>query len=256
MAQLKGTKDAQQRVQTLTAENTDLKQKLASAEKTVQEISEEKPKKEQELAGVRQQIEQLRQQLAASQKQNKDYEVTVASLRSQLEQAAGDLEKAKLTGANPEETARLIKENAMLRNIVVRERQEEARREQAKKLMLAEFDKLQIKSDTLNEQIELLAQPITKLTTEELALLRQPVVAISDDNPSAFKASFTFAKKSTSKPGKPEAPNEKSNASEPLGTRAHSSPMCPMMLWASPGRRKKISIAENIAQPRSSIRNS
>jgi hypothetical protein len=82
----------------------------------------------------------------------------------------------------------------MLRNIIVRERQEEARRDQAKKLMLSEFDKLQIKSETLTQQIQLLAQPVTRLTTDELALLRQPVVSISDDNPGAVKASFSFAK--------------------------------------------------------------
>ena len=90
---------------------------------------------------------------------------------------------AKTTGANAEETARLTKENEMLRAIVIRERQEEARRDQAKRLMLAEFDKLQIKSETLNQQIELLAQPVTKLSPEELALLRQPIVATSDGNP-------------------------------------------------------------------------
>jgi len=87
---------------------------------------------------------------------------------------------------------------------VVRERQEEARREQAKKLMLAEFDKLKIKSDTLNEQIALLAQPVTKLTDEELALLRQPVISISDESPNTVKASFTYAKPSTgNQPGEP-----------------------------------------------------
>src|SRR5438270_9994771 len=93
----------------------------------------------------------------------------------------------------------------MLRNIIVRERQEEARRDQAKKLMLAEFDKLQIKSETLTEQIQLLAQPVTRLTTDELALLRQPVVSMSDDNPGAVKASFTFAK-NTTKPAAPAVP--------------------------------------------------
>jgi Flp pilus assembly protein TadD len=198
---LKNSKQAQERVQVLVAENSDLKQKLASAEKTVREISEDKPKKEQEVADVKRQLEQLRQQLAASQKQNKEFEVTVADLRSQLEEASTALEKAKLTGANAEETARLTKENEMLRGIVVRERQEEARREQAKKLMLAEFEKLQIKSDTLNQQIELLAQPVTKLTSEELALLRQPVVAISDSAPGTLKASFTAPKNSASGPG-------------------------------------------------------
>src|SRR5437016_9782379 len=194
VAQLKGLKDTQQRVEVLVAENSDLKQKLADAEKTVREISADKPKKEQELADVKKQIVDLQSQLAASQKQNQTYETTVAQLRSQLDDASKQLEQVKLVGATPEETAKLTKENEMLRNIIVRERQEEARRDQSKKLMLAEFDKLQIKSETLTQQIQLLAQPVTRLTTDELALLRQPVVSISDDNPVAVKASFTFAK--------------------------------------------------------------
>lgn len=197
IAQLQGSKEAQDHVQTLIAENTDLKQRLANAEKTVREIGEDKPKKEQELADVKKQLEQLRQQLAASQKQNQDFEVTIADLRSELDEATGELEKAKLTGANAEETARLTKENELLRGIVMREREEEARRDQARKLMLAEFDKLKIKSDVLNQNIQLLAQPVTKLSPEELALLRQPVVAISDNNPTAVKASFAVAKRTT-----------------------------------------------------------
>jgi tetratricopeptide (TPR) repeat protein len=91
----------------------------------------------------------------------------------------------------------------MLRKIVLRERQEEARREQAKKLMLAEFDKLQIKSDTLNQQIELLAQPVTKLSDAELALLRQPVVAVSDVNPTSSQGTFAMAKNGPPKPTGP-----------------------------------------------------
>jgi Flp pilus assembly protein TadD/septal ring factor EnvC (AmiA/AmiB activator) len=206
LAQLKGLKDTQKRVDVLVAENSDLKQKLADAEKTVKEISADKPKKEQELADVKKQIGGLQSQLAASQKQNQSYEAQVAQLRNQLDDAAKQLEQVKLVGATPEDTAKLTKENEMLRNIIVRERQEEARRDQAKKLMLAEFEKLQIKSDTLTQQIQLLAQPVTRLTTDELALLRQPVVSISDDNPGAVKASFTFAKNTTSSSGPPSAP--------------------------------------------------
>jgi Flp pilus assembly protein TadD len=204
LGQLTGLKDSEHRVAVLLAENSELKEKLATAEQTVREVSEDKPKKEQELADARKQLEDLRAQLEASQKQNKDFEVEVASLRSQLEDTSSQLEKAKLTGANADETAKLTRENQILRNIVVRERQEEARREQAKKLMLAEFDKLKIKSDTLNEQIALLAQPVTKLTDEELALLRQPVISISDESPNTVKASFTYAKPSTgNQPGEP-----------------------------------------------------
>jgi len=200
IAQLKGSKEAQDHVQVLITENTDLKQRLASAEKTVREIGEDKPKKEQELADVKKQLEQLRQQLAASQKQNQDFEVTIADLRSELDEATGQVEKAKLTGANAEETARLTKENELLRGIVLREREEEARRDQARKLMLAEFDKLKIKSDALNQNIQLLAQPVTKLSQDELALLRQPVIGLSDNNPTALKASFAVAKRTSTVP--------------------------------------------------------
>ncbi len=216
IADVQSGKEARERVETLVAENSDLQKKLADAEKTVREISDDKPKKEQEIADVKRQVEQLRQQLASSQKQNHDYEVTVGELRTQLEETNGELAKAKLNGANPEETARLTKENEMLRAIVMRERQEEARREGAKKLMLAEFEKLQIKSDTLNQQIELLAQPVTKLSPEELALLREPVVVTSDANPAVVTASFALPKQgataanpgpnaeAATKPGVPE----------------------------------------------------
>ena len=195
LAQLKGMKEAQKRMEILVTENASLQKKLADAEKTVQDLSDEKPKKEQQLAEVRRQIDELQKQMAASQKRNREYETQVADLRSQLDLTAAQLEKAKLVGATAEETTRLRKENDMLRNIVMRERQEEARRDQAKKLMLAEFEKLKINSDTLNQQIELLAQPVTKLSDEELALLRQPVVSLSDNNPATIKASFAFAKK-------------------------------------------------------------
>jgi len=210
LAELKTAKQAQERVQVLVTENTDLKTKLAIAEQTVRQISADKPKKEQEVADVKRQVEQLREQLAASQQQNKEFEVTVADLRSQLQEASNELATAKLTGGNPEETTRLVKENDMLRKIVLRERQEEARREQAKKLMLAEFEKLQIKSDTLNQQIELLAQPVTKLTDAELALLRQPVVAVSDVNPASSSGTFAMAKNGPNKP--PTGPTVQTSA--------------------------------------------
>ena len=197
LRELKIAGDAKARVQALMAENTGLQKKLAAAENTVREISADRPRKVQELQDVKQQLGKLRNQLVASQKANQDSEKMISDLRSQLDEASGELATAKLNGATPEETERLAKENQMLRAIVVRERQEEARREQAKKLMLAEFDKLKIKSDVLDQQIHLLAEPITKLSAEELALLKTPVVAISDTVPGAVKAGLTMAKPST-----------------------------------------------------------
>jgi hypothetical protein len=128
----------------------------------------------------------------------------------QLDEADAQLQGAKLTGKNKEETDRLMRENELLRNIVVREREEEARRDEARKLMLAEIDRLRIKSDSLNEEIEHLAQPVTKLSSEELSLLRQPVVSFSDQNRGALTASFIFAKKSAGDSVDGEAPTNNS----------------------------------------------
>ena len=215
---LKAAGDAQARVQVLVAENSDLQKKLAAAETTVREITADRPKKAQELQAVKDQLEKLRDELVKSQRANQESEKMIADLRAQLDEASGELATAKLNGATPEETERLVKENQMLRAIVVRERQEEARREQAKKLMLAEFDKLKIKSDVLDQQIHLLAEPITKLSPEELALLKTPVVSISDSAPGTVKASLTIAKPSnpltvsnTSSEQRTAPPNEKSS---------------------------------------------
>jgi Flp pilus assembly protein TadD len=209
LAQLQGIKEAEQRLQVVLAENSDLKQKLANADKRVREFGKGAPKNADELADVKRQVAQLQQQLAETQKQNQYVAARVAELHVQLDETSTQLQNAKLTVVNSEDTAQLAKENELLRDIVVRERQEEARRYQAKERMLAELDKLKIKSDALNKQIELLAQPVTKLSSEELALLRQPVVSISNQKPRILKASFIFAKESSPNSDKVAEPDAK-----------------------------------------------
>jgi hypothetical protein len=194
LTQLKTGNETQQPAQTLLAENLDLKLQPANLEKNVP--ANDSSTNAEELVGVKQQVAQVQQQLAESQKQNQYLVARIAELWVQLDTAAAQLQRAKLTGQNNEETERMIRENELLRNIVVRERHEEARREDARKLMLAELDRLKIKSDALNREIEFLAQPVTKLNSEELNLLRQPVISVSDNDRPAVTASFIFAKKS------------------------------------------------------------
>jgi Flp pilus assembly protein TadD/uncharacterized coiled-coil DUF342 family protein len=223
LAQVKEAKEADQRVQTLLAENSDLKQKLAIAEKSVRQLSEGGPKNTKTLAEAKRQVAQLQQQLTETQRENQYFAARAAELGVQLDEASSQLQNAKLAGANSEETARIARENELLRNIVVRERQEEARRYQAKKLMLAELDKLKIKSDELNKQVEFLAQPVTKLSSEELALLREPVVSISNQNSGTLKASFIFAQKSSADSVKIAEPEAKERSSVGGGATTGSS---------------------------------
>ena len=194
IAQLKAGSQTEQHPQALLGENGDLKLKLADLEENAPAKADSTSA--EELVGVKQEVTQLQQQLAESQKGNQYLVARVAELWVQLDETGAQLQSAKLTGKNSEETDRLMRENELLRNIVVREREEEARREEARKLMLADLDRLRIKSDSLNKEIELLAQPVTKLKSEELGLLRQPVVSVSDQNRGALTASFIFAKKS------------------------------------------------------------
>ena len=197
LAQLKVAKETEQGVRLLLAEKDDLQKKLANAEEKVRTLSESDPVKAEKFAEMNQQLAELQQQLAEAQKRNDYLAARAAELDVQLDDASMDVQAAKLAGANSEESAQLTKENELLRNIVVRERQEEARRDEARNLVLAELSRLKIRSERLNRQIEFLAQPVAKLSAEELALLRQPVVSVSNQRNGAFNASFVFEKQSS-----------------------------------------------------------
>ncbi|HEY5991088.1 MAG TPA: tetratricopeptide repeat protein, partial [Candidatus Udaeobacter sp.] len=196
LAQMRVVQGSEQGVHLLLAEKDDLQQKLANAEGKVRDLGESDPVNAKIFAEMNEQVAQLQEQLSESQKRNDYLAARAAELAVQLDEAGTELQVAKLAGANSEESAQLARENELLRNIVVRERQEEARRDETRKLVVAELDRLKIRSETLNKQIELLAQPVTKLNSEELALLRQPVVSVADQRAGLFKASFVFEKKS------------------------------------------------------------
>jgi Flp pilus assembly protein TadD len=205
LSQLKSAKESEQRLESLVAEKNDLQQKLAKAEEKIRKISEADPKSSEKLVQLERQVAQLQQQLTETENRNHYLAARAAELDVELEHTSTELQAAKLAGASSEDSSELVRENELLRNIVVRERQEETRRDEARKLVLAELDRLKVRSDLLHKEIEFLGQPVTKLTTEELALFRQPIVSISNENPGALKMSFVFEKKSTAEPGKTDA---------------------------------------------------
>src|SRR5436190_428819 len=225
LSQLKSAKESEQRFQSLVTEKNNLQQKLAIAEEKVRKLGEGDPKSAEKLVEMERQLAQLQQQLIETQNKNSYLAARAAELDVELEHAGTELQAAKIAGADSEDSSRLARENELLRNIVVRERQEEARRDEAGKLVLAELDRLKVRSDLLNKEIEFLAQPVTRLTTEELALFRQPVVSISSEKPGALKMSFVFEKKATPNVGKSNAtstaaPNALSNELEDVAVAA------------------------------------
>lgn len=232
LSQLKSANESEQRFQSLVAEKNDLQQKLAVAEERVGKLREGDPKTAEKLAEMERQTAQLQQQLSETQNRNHYLAARAAELDLELEQAGRELQAAKLAGAKSEDSSQLVKENELLRNIVVRERQEEARREEVRKLALAELDTLKVRSNLLNKEIEFLAQPVTKLTAEELALFRKPVVSISNEQAGGFKMSFVFEKKST-------ADAEKLNATATVAPQALPSDLQDVAIAAQKNLRQR-----------------
>src|SRR6266481_1937366 len=146
LSQLKSTKESEQRFQSLVAEKNDLQQKLAIAEEKVRKLGEGDPKSTDKLAEMERQLAQLQQQLIETQNRNSYLAARAAELDVELEHAGTEIKADKLDGEKNEDSSQLVRENELLRNIVVRERQEEARRDEARKLVLAELDRLKVRS--------------------------------------------------------------------------------------------------------------
>ena len=140
--------------------------------------------------------------------------MSVTDLKSQLETKDKELAQIKASSISEDEKKKQEEENELLRGIVMRQLKEQARRDQARKLVFDELSKLQVKSDVLNEQIQYLGQPVTKLNDKEKALFKQPQIQLANDESSAPVA-FSLAA------GKSE-PSE--SAPPPAESRAAAAP--------------------------------
>ena len=146
--------DFDQRVADLLKENNDLKAKLSSAEEEIQALRS-KAAGDQATTSLREELATVRNQLERAQRENEALRQTTEDYRKQLEKAQGSL--AGPVGADPT----LQKENQMLRKIVQRQMDDLARREEAKKLVAEEIQKLNIESEVLQRQISIITSPFT-----------------------------------------------------------------------------------------------
>jgi len=214
MAQLAKAKEAQRQVDKLTADNATLMQRLTAAEKEIQQFNASMPDKDAAVASLKRQLEDINAQLATVQKQNQDFQVSVADLKSQLDTKNTELAQIKSSSLSEEEKKKQEEENELLRGIVMRQLKEQARRDQARKLVFDELSKLQVKSDVLTEQIQYLGQPVAKLSDKEKALFKQPQIQLASDDSSSTMA-FSLA---AGKPSPAEA------VDQPAASKSASSP--------------------------------
>jgi tetratricopeptide (TPR) repeat protein len=99
-------------------------------------------------------------------------------LLKEYDEVTGTLAAIKLGDVTATEAKLLQQENEVLRGIIMRQIKEQARREQAYRLAQEEVQRLEIRSDTLNDQINELAKPTLELTEAEQEMLKRPVVTL------------------------------------------------------------------------------
>ncbi|MEA3188297.1 MAG: hypothetical protein QOD99_2127 [Chthoniobacter sp.] len=221
LSELAKAKDAQKRVDKLIADNSALAQKLADAEKQIKTLNSDSPKKDEEIANLRKEVGETKALLVATQKQSAEYQTSLAGLQKQLDKANSEIAAMQASNATGAEKKKFAEENDLLRGIVLRQLKEQARREQAKKLVLGELKRLEVQSGTLLQEIDYLGQPVVKLTDEEKAMFKQPQIEIAEtDSSSSMEFSIAAPKpdEATAVPkpipnGSPKAPPSKAAVS-------------------------------------------
>jgi Flp pilus assembly protein TadD len=187
LAQLAKAQEEKGKVDKLLAENASLTKQLDEAQKTIAGLNATVPQKDQQIAGLQKQLAGLQEQLAAAQKEGENNKSTIADLQKQLDATTA---AAKEQPPVTEDQKKLSQENELLRGIVLRELKEQARREQARKLVLSELDRMKGRSQALVDQIGLLSQPAVQLTEAERALFKTPQMEIIDNTPGAMSISI------------------------------------------------------------------
>jgi len=159
----------EERVAGILNENNALKAQLAEAEKKIKAVQDGSA---DSVPVLKDQLQKVQAQLAALETENQSFKTTTNDLKQQLELAKAKLADADQASAGLGAPDSVRKDNEVLRGILTRQLQEQARRDAAKRLASDEIESLHIQSKILQQQIDLLGSPIVVLTPEEKALLR------------------------------------------------------------------------------------
>ena len=165
--------------------NRQLEGKLAEAAMQVEGMASDAKEKEEVIAGLQSSLDSVREELADAQSKLRDdrerfdkLQLVNDQLLKEYDEVTGALAAVQLGDVTAVEAKLIQQENEVLRGIIMRQIKEQARREQAYRLAQEEMDRLEIKSDTLNDKIIQLAKPTLELSKAEQEMLKSPVVTV------------------------------------------------------------------------------
>ena len=199
-------KDARNIIEKLEAENAEAATKLAKVQKQMEAQRADGSSTPQGNKAMGEEVDGIRARLADAMKRADVAEKSVAELEGKLnvavQQVAVKKSEADQAVADKEKEH---EERNLLQGILNRSLQEQARRDKARKDLVAEVSRLKVSSDALIKQIGLLGEPVLQLSDKEQALFKQPLVEISDEGIS-ISAMKTPSKGSSSSDSAKSAP--------------------------------------------------
>jgi len=182
----------------IEAENKELAQKLAASEKKIAEVASAGGISKAEAEGLQEEIGLLQDRLAASRQDLAARDASVKSLMAQLDEASGELARLRLNPELSEEQKRLFTESQLLRQIVIRQINEQSERTQVVSDLEKELVRLQVQSEALASSLGILSNPPPVVKEEERILFREPLVVLKDPELDGAELSLTAVKPSGS----------------------------------------------------------
>jgi Flp pilus assembly protein TadD/uncharacterized coiled-coil DUF342 family protein len=193
--------------------NRQLETKLAEAATKIAGMESDVTAKEEVITGLQTDLDKVRTELAGAQTKLKDDRARFDQLQAvndqllkEYDDVNGALAAVKLGDVTAAEAKLIQQENEVLRGIIMRQIKEQARREQAYRLAQEEMERLEIRSDTLNDKINELAKPTLELTEAEQEMLKRPVVTLLDADAAKMSAQVEVLK--------PKVPGMEANAQD------------------------------------------
>lgn len=213
--------------------NKQLEQKLAEAAEKITGMESDATAKGELIAGLQKDLDKVRSELTTAQGQLKEdrerfdkLQAVNDQLLKEYDRVTGALAAVQLGEVSAAEAKLLQQENEVLRGIIMRQIDEQARREQTYRLAQEEMQRLEIKSDTLNDKLNELAKPTLQLSEAEQEMLKRPVVTLLDADAAKMSAQVAVLKPAEHSPsaeGQPGAAQPSASPADLSATPADAS---------------------------------
>ena len=200
-------KSALEKSADLIEANKQLEEKLTAAAAQIEGMESDAASKQEVIAGLNADLDKVRAELTLAQTKLKDdrerfdqLQLANDQLLKEYDEVTGALAAVKLGDVTAAEAKLIQQENEVLRGIIMRQIKEQARREQAYRLAQEEMERLEIRSDTLNDKINQLAKPTLELSAAEQEMLKRPVVTVLHESTDKISAQIEMLKPSEDAP--------------------------------------------------------